>query len=105
VTEWVPSYRRGLIMQSSLAIVTGILGGIAYYQSSNVLWMLGSAIMVLNWPFTLIVMMPINKRIEATKPSDADIDAVTAIRKWGYLHAVRTGLGATATSLFILAFQ
>ena len=105
VTEWVPSYKRGLIMQSSLAILVGILGGVAYYQSSNLLWLIGAIIMVLNWPFTLIVMLPTNKKIAGTQPSDADISIINVVRSWGYLHSVRTGLGAAATVLFIWALQ
>ncbi|RZL98414.1 MAG: DUF1772 domain-containing protein, partial [Pedobacter sp.] len=48
VIQWLPSYRRGLIMQSSLAVVSGVLGAISFYQSQQIFWLVGAIIIVLN---------------------------------------------------------
>ena len=33
LTQWKPSYARGLIMQSSLVIISGVLGVLVYFGS------------------------------------------------------------------------
>jgi Domain of unknown function (DUF1772) len=58
--EWKPAYRRGFVMQAPLAIAGFLLGALAAWQTGNLLWFLGAVAMILNWPYTLLVMMPIN---------------------------------------------
>jgi hypothetical protein len=101
LAQWQPSYTRGFIMQASLAMVGGLLGLLTYVQTFNPLWMYGAVLLVANWPFTLLVIMPTNNRLKAIAPSDAGPESRALIEKWGRLHAVRTALGAAAT-LFLL---
>ena len=105
LAEWKPSYRRGFMMQASLAVAGFVLGMVAYWQSGGPLWIIGALLMIANWPYTLFVIMPVNKKLEAT-PADAAGPASRAlIVKWGWLHAVRTALGALATLVFIWALS
>jgi hypothetical protein len=56
-----------------------------------------------NWPFTLIAILPTNKLLMEIPPQNAGPKSRELIRVWGRLHAVRSGLGATATVLFLWA--
>ena len=55
------------------------------------------------WPYTLIVIMPVNKQIEATPAGQATDATRSLIEKWGGLHAVRTALGIAATLVYLWA--
>ena len=101
--QWGPSYRRGFTMQATLALTSGIFGGLAWWQSGDWLWLAGSAVIVANWPFTLAVIMPVNHQLEATVPEQANDDTRALLVRWGHLHAVRTCLSAFSTIIFILA--
>jgi uncharacterized membrane protein len=103
LTEFQPSYKRGFAMQASLAIIGAVFGGMAYYTSGDWLWLLGAALLIANWPYTLLVIMPTNNKLLATDPARADGDTHRLIRRWGWLHAVRTALGAAATVTFLVA--
>jgi Anthrone oxygenase len=103
LTEWKPAYKRGFAMQASLAIVGGLFGLIAWWQSDDWRWLLGAALLVANWPYTLIAIMPTNNRLMATQVEQAGPESRTRIERWGRLHAVRTALGFLATAVFLLA--
>jgi Anthrone oxygenase len=103
LTEWKPAYKRGFAMQASLAIVGGLFGLIAWWQSDDWRWLLGAALLIANWPFTLIAIMPTNNRLMAMPVDQAGPESRALIERWGRLHAVRTALGALATVTFLWA--
>jgi hypothetical protein len=103
LTEWKPSYKRGFAMQAPLAVIGCLLGLFAWWQTGYWLWILGALVLVANWPFTLFVIMPVNRKLMATELSDASRETRDLITHWARLHAVRTGLGAVATVVFFWA--
>jgi len=60
-------------------------------------------LLLANWPFTLVVILPTNKLLSEMKPLDAGPQSRELIEKWGKLHAVRSLLGIAATVLFLWA--
>ena len=103
LAEWKPAYMRGFAMQASLAILGGILGAATWWQGGHWTWLLGAALLVANWPFTLLAIMPTNRMLMATAPDAAGPATRAAVRRWGGLHAIRSGLGAAATLAFLWA--
>ncbi|WP_454783255.1 DUF1772 domain-containing protein [Legionella sp. WA2022007384] len=101
--EWKPAYKKGFIMQSSLALIAGILGTIAFLNTHNYYWLIGAILILSNWPYTLIVILPTNNILLATDVNLADESTRNLIIKWGKLHAVRSLLGLMATFIFLLA--
>jgi hypothetical protein len=101
--EWKPSYRRGFQMQASLAAAAGLVGMLAAWQTTNWLWLAGGVLMLANWPYTLVCLMPTNQRLEATAPEAADGRTRVLVETWGRLHAVRSSLGAAATLTYLAA--
>jgi Domain of unknown function (DUF1772) len=103
LTEWKPAYKRGFAMQAPLALIGFILGALAALLQSEWRWLAGALVLLTNWPFTLLAIMPTNKRLMATEAQNAGPGSRELIKRWGQLHAVRSGLGATATALFLWA--
>jgi hypothetical protein len=97
LAEWKPSYARGFAMQASLALASALAGFIAFWLTRDWRWMLGALLIFANWPYTLLVMLPVNKRIEATAPNEANAETRALILRWGALHAGRSLLGVAAT--------
>lgn len=100
LAQWQPSYSKALPIQSGLAIIGGVCGLAAWYSTGHWLWIAGSAALLANWPFTLLAIMPTNKRLQAMKPDEAGPGSRTMLLKWGHLHAVRSLLGLASTLLF-----
>jgi hypothetical protein len=103
LAEWQPAYKRGFAMQASLALIGFIAGVAAAYVRADWRWLPGAFVLLANWPFTLIVIMPLNNRLMAMKAEEAGPESRRMIEQWGRLHAVRSALGAAATALFLWA--
>src|ERR1700722_16361300 len=99
--QWQPSYKRGFAMQAPLAVAGFILGLLAWWQTGVWLWLLGAVIMIANWPYTLLGIMPTNNQLMATDPTAAGPDTRKLVEKWAGLHAVRTALGFAAALFFL----
>jgi anthrone oxygenase-like protein len=90
-------------MQGPLALIGFSLGLIAARAEMDWRWVAGAFMLLANWPFTLIAILPTNKLLMEIPPQSAGPKSRELIRVWGRLHAVRSGLGATATVLFLWA--
>ena len=101
--QWSPSYKRGFAMQATLAVLSGAAAIFTYYSTQNWIWVLGAVIILMNWPYTLLVIMPTNLKLTAVKDEDASNTEVRLIVYWGKLHAVRTILGISALLVFLMA--
>jgi Domain of unknown function (DUF1772) len=100
--QWKPSYARGFTMQASLAAISAALGFIASWQLGDWRWAVAAALILANWPYTLFVMMPTNKQIDAWPVEKAGSESRALIVTWGKLHAARTALGLAATAAFLV---
>lgn len=102
LVEWKPAYKRGFAMQAPLALIGCLLGMVAWWQTGALAFTAGAVLIVANWPWTLIGMMPTNRALEATEFADASAATRALAIKWGSLHAVRSALGVAATVAFLI---
>ena len=103
--QWKPSYARGLKMQASCAVISGLLGLLAAWLTWDWRWIVGAVLILANWPYTLLGILPTNHALNATDEKDAGHHSRALIVKWGGLHAVRTGLGIAATLAYLWALN
>lgn len=101
VAQWSPSYDRGYIMQATLAVLAGLAGLAAWWQLGGALWLIGALLMLANWPWTLIAIMPVNRQLKA----GAGEQSAPLLDRWARLHAVRTLLSLAAVACFAVASQ
>jgi len=67
--------------------------------SGNWWWLIGSVILQISGPYTILVLMPVNNRIMA-EGADIDTDQMTRdLGSWGRLHLPRT---LNAGAIFVL---
>ena len=90
-------------MQASLGVVGGIIGFVAFLSSFQWRWLLGAVVLLSNWPYTIFVIMPTNRRLMDTPPEAATSETRQMIRQWGILHGGRSALGLAATLIFLWA--
>lgn len=103
LAHWKPAYRRGFAMEASLAAAGAVLGAAAFAASGDWHWIAGAVLLLANWPFTLIGIMPTNSALLAAPEGEAGPATRRLIANWGQLHMVRTGFGLLATLVFLWA--
>ena len=103
LTEWKPAYKRGAAMQAPLAVVGFLFGILAWWQISDSAFLVGAILIIAPWPWTLVVIKPVNDALLATELDRAGPPSRALIVKWGAIHAVRTVLGGLATAAFFWA--
>jgi len=102
LTEWVPSYKRATIMQASLAIIGFASAFVVWLINSNIEWLIGGVLLGLVVPYTLIGIMPTNKRLLSQALDKPLEEARYLLIKWGYMHMVRSVLSTSALIIFLL---
>src|SRR5688572_25220237 len=80
--EWKASYDRAAVMQASLAIVGFLLGLLAWWQTGGWPWLLGALVLLANWPYTLLCIMPINRTLKAVDPASAGPRTRALMKTW-----------------------
>jgi hypothetical protein len=102
-TEFGPSYRRATVMQASLAGL-GLLAALAgWARGGGPPVLLGGLLLGLVIPFTLIVILPTNKRLLDPGLDRSSPEAAELLARWGRLHAVRSV--ASGLAFVVLAWD
>ena len=100
-TEFAPSYRRATVMQATLAAV-GLLSSVAaWLAGATFWWLVGGIVLGSVIPFTLVAILPTNKRLLNPALDRRSAEAERLLARWGALHAVRSVLSGLALLLFL----
>ena len=97
VAEFRESYRRAAPWQAGAAAISLVSGVIVSLLTSEWVWAASGVTVGLAIPFTLLVIMPTNRRLLHGAPSESE--AATLLARWGHLHWVRSLLGLAALAL------
>ncbi|HYG86546.1 MAG TPA: DUF1772 domain-containing protein [Azospirillum sp.] len=101
VAQWRPSYKRATVMQASLAVIGASAAGVAGFAGASPMWLVAGLLLGTVVPFTLVVIMPTNKRLEDDALDTSGEVARTLLTRWGHLHAVRSGLSLLALTIML----
>jgi uncharacterized membrane protein len=99
---WVRAELLSVTSRASLAIVGFVTATSAWFAGANYFGLVGGILLVAVVPFTLLVVMPINKKLLAPDPDKDSGDARDLLTKWNRLHAVRTLLSLSAFLIFVV---
>jgi uncharacterized membrane protein len=101
IKEFGPSTRRAAVLQGGFAVIGLVSGAVARLQGSGVGWLAGGILLGSLVPFTLVILIPINRRLLDPQLDPGSPEASELLVRWGRLHAVRTVVGVAAFAAFV----
>lgn len=100
-----PMYRRGAVMQASLAVVGTLSGILAYVSGSGAIWLLAALLLGSVVPITLLVIRPVNDQLMSQTLDSSSSLAGELLARWGRLHGLRVfGSGLSFFVCLIAAY-
>jgi hypothetical protein len=84
LAEWKAAYKRGYLIQASFAVLGGVFGLVSFFSALDWRWLLGALVLLANWPYTIFVIMPTNRRLMDTSPEAATAETLRNTRAVGY---------------------
>jgi hypothetical protein len=103
LVQWKRSYDNASVMQAGLALIACALGVFALFLSRDWRWLLGALLILAPWPWTIFVIMPVNRQLKATAIDAAQSDTRSLVVRWGRLHGGRSAFGVAATLVYLWA--
>jgi len=96
LTEFRPSYRRATVMQVSLAVTGFVSGALHAWLQGDSSVLLAALLLGAVIPFTLVVIMPTNRRLLTSGVDHDEVEARALLTRWNRLHGVRSLLSVMA---------
>jgi len=104
LAQFRASYRRAAPWQASFAAIAFVSGTAMAALTQRWTWLAGAVAIGAVIPLTLIVIMPTNRRLLGPEPL-GDAESLRLLRRWGRLHAVRTGLAGVGLLAFLVSLS
>jgi hypothetical protein len=99
VAQFRTSYPRAARLQGGLAALGALAAIGVWLGGARIAWLVAGVLLGLVVPYTLLAILPTNKRLlDRTLSPDAP-EARQLLHRWGALHAVRTLLGLAAAAM------
>ena len=99
--QFAPSYHRASWMQASLA-ASGFMTALgAAFQRHAVSLLVAGLLLGAVIPFTLLVILPTNRRLLSAGLDRSSAEAGKLLVRWGRLHAVRSVMGLVAFGILV----
>jgi hypothetical protein len=94
--EWTRSNRRGLVMLSTVAIVSALPANAEFGRTGDVRLLLGGTIIAATWPYAYFVIAPVNVWLYAAPADVAPSIVHDIMREWGLAEWGHTAIGLAA---------
>jgi len=95
---WRESYPRATVMQVSLAVIAFTTASGVWLMHGDARWLAGGLLQIAVVPYTLIFIMPVNRRLNSANFIN-DYEIAQLMAAWNRLHAVRTALSVAALTV------
>ena len=105
IPSYAAMYKRAAKMQPLLAFLSFFSGAAAWLAGANAWWLISGIIMLLLFPYTFLLMMPLNRELADPGLDKNSSRAAELLAHWGNLHQYRALIGLIAFIIFLLLLR
>jgi hypothetical protein len=93
--------KRTAPLMMILAAAGGVAAVYVWYQGGDLGWLVGGALLLLQFPLTALFIVPTNIRLLKIDVGQASDEALALHHKWRTMHGIRTVLGCPPFVMFV----
>ena len=101
VAEFRPSYERGRIMQTSLALLGALAAIVRWGLGGHLGWLIGRLLLGAVVPFTFFVIAPTATRLLDVSLDLSSPESAALLARRGWPHAARSAASLVAFLIFV----
>ena len=105
VASFAAMYKRAAKMQPLLAFLSFFGAAAAWFAGANAWWLTGGIVMGSLFPYTLILMLPLNKELTDPGLDKNSHRTMELLGHWGNLHKYRAFAALAAFVIFLLLLR
>lgn len=100
---WKIALKRGAVVQAPLCAIGFALGLVAWLHLRDIGNAIGALAMLANIPWTVAMILPTNRTLQAIEPEAAGEGSRALLLRWYARHKMRSALGLIALVFFLFA--
>jgi Anthrone oxygenase len=103
LAQWAPSDKRATVVQAPLTALGFLSAAGDWLTGAGLMWLIAGIFLGLVIPFTLIVILPTNRKLLDPALDRNSTEAQLLLDRWNRLHAVRTLLSFASFVLCVIS--
>jgi len=98
--ELLEAYKRSKVLTNLLLLVSGVAGGLAYQQTKDKYWLIGSGLMLVGIPYGAFVENPVAEQLKFLTLDAKSEKAKSLLASWGGIQLGKLALAAGGATIF-----
>ncbi|CAF0936563.1 unnamed protein product [Adineta steineri] len=100
VPELIEAHKRSKLLSNIMLSISGISGALAYHQTRDKYWLIGSALMLAGIPYSAFVESPTIEQLKFLTLDAKSEKAKKLLASWSGIQAGKLALAAGGATLF-----
>lgn len=100
IVELIEAYKRSKYLTNILLLVSGVSGALAYQQTKDNYWLIGSGLMLAGIPYTALVEQPVAEQLKFLTLDAKSEKARNLLASWGGIQLGKLALAFGGATIF-----
>ncbi|CAF0866443.1 unnamed protein product [Rotaria sordida] len=100
IPQLIESHKRSKVLTNLLLLVSGVSGALAYQQTKDKYWLIGSGLMLAGIPYCVLVEYPVAEQLKFLTLDAKSEKAKSLLASWGGIQLGKLALAVGGATIF-----